>query len=80
MIDAAGATIVPGLGDAHSHLTGAGGVNWIARFNDPPATLAATGGERGARLAGRRPLGARLGSPIVTDPVDGQSARARWRP
>ena len=73
VIDAAGATIVPGLVDAHTHLTGAGGVNWIARFNDPPATLAATG-EANAALAWRS--GVRwvrdLGAPIVTDPVDGQ--------
>jgi imidazolonepropionase-like amidohydrolase len=73
VIDAAGATIVPGLVDAHTHLTGAGGVNWIARFNDSPATLAATA-EANAALAWRS--GVRwvrdLGAPIVTDPVDGQ--------
>jgi imidazolonepropionase-like amidohydrolase len=73
VVDAAGATIVPGLVDAHTHLTGAGGVNWIARFNDPPATLAAVG-EANAALAWQ--AGVRwvrdLGAPIVTDPVDGR--------
>ena len=73
IVDAAGATIVPGLVDAHSHLTGAGGANWIDRFNDPPAVLAATG-EANAALAWQ--YGVRwvrdLGSPIVSDPVDGR--------
>ena len=73
VVDAAGATIVPGLVDAHSHLTGAGGAHWIDRFNDPPAVLAATG-EANAALAWQS--GVRwvrdLGSPIVSDPVDGR--------
>lgn len=73
VVDAAGATIVPGLVDAHSHLTGAGGANWIDRFNDPPAVLAATG-EANAALAWQH--GVRwvrdVGSPIVSDPVDGR--------
>jgi imidazolonepropionase-like amidohydrolase len=73
VVDAAGATIVPGLVDAHAHLTGAGGVNWIARFNDPPATLAAVG-DANAALAWQ--AGVRwvrdLGAPVVTDPIDGR--------
>jgi imidazolonepropionase-like amidohydrolase len=77
VVDAAGATIVPGLVDAHSHLTGAGGVNWIERFNDPPAVLAATG-EANAALAWQ--YGVRwlrdVGSPIVIDPVDGRGRAA----
>ncbi|MEX1278402.1 MAG: amidohydrolase family protein, partial [Chloroflexota bacterium] len=77
VVDAAGATIVPGLVDAHSHLTGAGGVNWIERFNDPPAVLAATG-EANAALAWQH--GVRwlrdVGSPIVSDPVDGRRRAA----
>ncbi|MGH2463210.1 MAG: amidohydrolase family protein [Candidatus Limnocylindria bacterium] len=73
IVDAAGATIVPGLVDAHTHLTGAGGAHRIERFNDPPAVLAATG-EANAALAWQS--GVRrvrdLGSPIVTDPFDGR--------
>jgi imidazolonepropionase-like amidohydrolase len=73
VVDAAGATIVPGLVDAHVHYTGTGGANWIDRFGDPPAVLAAVG-EENAGLAWR--AGVRwardVGAPIVTDPVDGQ--------
>ncbi len=73
VVDAAGATIVPGMVDAHVHFTGTGGANWIQRFNDPPATLAAVG-EENAGLAWR--AGVRwardVGAPIVTDPVDGR--------
>jgi len=73
VVDAVGATIVPGLVDAHSHLTGAGGANWIERFNDPPAVLAATG-EANAALAWRHGVSwvRDLGGPIVNDPVDGR--------
>jgi imidazolonepropionase-like amidohydrolase len=73
VVDAAGATIVPGMVDSHVHFTGTGGANWIQRFNDPPATLAAVG-EENAGLAWR--AGVRwardVGAPIVTDPVDGR--------
>ena len=73
VVDAAGATIVPGLVDAHAHLTGAGGAHWIDRFADPPAVLAATG-EANAGLAWQS--GVRwlrdVGSPVRDDPVDGR--------
>jgi imidazolonepropionase-like amidohydrolase len=35
VIDARGATIVPGLVDSHSHLTMPGGADWVARATDP---------------------------------------------
>jgi imidazolonepropionase-like amidohydrolase len=41
VVDAAGAAIVPGLVDCHAHLSGLGGANWIARFQDQPDALLA---------------------------------------
>ena len=37
VVDAGGATIVPGMVDCHSHLTLQGGAQWIARGSDPAA-------------------------------------------
>src|SRR5437016_14683536 len=39
IIDAGGSTIVPGMVDAHSHLTLPGGSHWIDRGADPPEEL-----------------------------------------
>src|SRR2546429_8252 len=39
IIDAGGSTIVPGMVDAHSHLTLPGGSHWIDRGADPPDDL-----------------------------------------
>lgn len=85
VIDAAGATFVPGMVDSHSHVTGAGGANYIERFNDPPEALFAVA-EHNARIALN--AGVRwmrdVGSPIGVDPVDGRERalalgiRDRW--
>ncbi|MDQ3491870.1 MAG: hypothetical protein M3452_01235, partial [Chloroflexota bacterium] len=85
IVDAAGATIVPGMVDCHSHITGPGGANWIARFSDPPERLVAVSEENGALAlaSGIRWL-RDVGAPIANDPVDGRrralslGVRDRW--
>jgi len=85
IVDAAGSTIVPGLVDCHSHVTGPGGANWIARFSDPPETLVEVAEHNGriASAAGVRWM-RDVGSPIGLDPFDGRTralalgVRDRW--
>jgi imidazolonepropionase-like amidohydrolase len=85
IVDASGATIVPGLVDSHSHLTLPGGAHWIERGSDPAERLLEVA-ERNALLL--RSAGVRwardVGSPVKTDPVDGRfrglalGVRDRW--
>ena len=49
VVDASGSTIVPGMVDAHSHLTMPGGAHWIDRGSDP--TEATARRRRGQRRA-----------------------------
>jgi imidazolonepropionase-like amidohydrolase len=86
VIDASGSTFVPGLVDAHSHLTMPGGARWIDRGFDPPERLVEVA-EANAVLLGR--AGVRwardVGAPRGPDPVDGRERalslglRDRWR-
>jgi imidazolonepropionase-like amidohydrolase len=73
VVDASGATIVPGMVDAHSHITLPGGAHWIDRIADPPASLLDVA-DRNARLlttAGVR-WARDVGAPLVDDPIDGR--------
>ena len=86
LVDASGATIVPGLVDCHSHLTLQGGAQWIARGADPTPDLI-DAAERNAAalvLAGVRWV-RDVGSPRRADAGDGRERalalglRDRWR-
>jgi imidazolonepropionase-like amidohydrolase len=73
IVDASGTTIVPGMVDAHSHITLPGGAHWIERIGDPPAVLLEVA-EQNARLmtsAGVR-WARDVGAPWVVDPTDGR--------
>ena len=86
VVDAGGATIVPGMVDCHSHLTLPGGSHWIDRGLDTPERLVEYG-EHNARLQSH--AGVRwardVGAPTGVDPVDGRERalslglRDRWR-
>jgi imidazolonepropionase-like amidohydrolase len=85
VVDASGATFVPGMVDGHSHITLPGGAHWIERIDDSPEILLDVA-ERNARLLTR--AGVRwardVGAPRLTDPVDGRTRalslglRERW--
>lgn len=85
LVDARGATFVPGMVDGHSHITLPGGANWLERIGDPPERLLEVA-EHNAEIALR--AGVRwfrdVGSPTVEDPVDGRrramalGVRDRW--
>jgi imidazolonepropionase-like amidohydrolase len=86
VVDASGATIVPGFVDSHSHLTLQGGAQWIARGADPTADLLDTAEQNAGALirAGVRWV-RDVGSPRRADAGDGRERalalglRDRWR-
>jgi imidazolonepropionase-like amidohydrolase len=66
VLDGGGATLVPGMVDAHSHLSGPGGSHWIERFSDPLETLTQVGRENARRLIQAGVLWARdVGAPTA---------------
>ena len=73
VVDAGGATIVPGMVDGHSHLTLPGGAHWIDRVSDSPATLVAVAARNASLVTGAGVRWARdVGAPVGDDPVDGR--------
>src|SRR6266487_696741 len=86
IIDAGGATIVPGMVDAHSHVTLPGGSHWIDRGFDPAEELLDVAEHNGDLLGRAGVRWARdVGSPAAVDPRDGRMralalrVRERWR-
>jgi imidazolonepropionase-like amidohydrolase len=86
VVDASGATFVPGMVDAHAHVTLPGGAHWIDRIGDPPAALLDVAERNGRLLTGAGIRWARdVGAPFVDDPIDGRpralslGVRDRWR-
>jgi imidazolonepropionase-like amidohydrolase len=86
VIDAGGSTIVPGMVDAHSHVTLPGGSHWIDRGADPPEELLEVAEHNGDLLGRAGVRWARdVGSPAAVDPRDGRKralalrVRERWR-
>ncbi len=86
VVDASGATIVPGFVDCHSHLTLQGGAQWIARGADPTPVLVDAAERNGAALlrAGVRwvrDVGSvrRADTPDGTERALSLSLRDQWR-
>ncbi len=59
IVNAPGATIIPGLIDCHAHLTGPGGLDYLARLQDPDAILLARAVENARILVRTGVLAAR---------------------
>lgn len=85
IVDAAGSTIVPGMVDAHSHVTMPGGAHWIDRAFDPPEVAARVAEANGRLMTAAGVRWARdVGAPVGVDPVDGREralslgVRDRW--
>ena len=83
VVDAGGATFVPGMVDCHSHLTLPGGSHWIARIDDPVERLLDVAEHNGRLMTGAgvrwaRDVGAPRGhGPGRRPPARPQPGRAR---
>jgi imidazolonepropionase-like amidohydrolase len=85
-VDASGATAVPAMVDAHSHVTLPGGAHWIDRGFDPPERLLLAAERNGDLLTRSGVRWARdVGAPVGIDPSDERrralslGLRDRWR-
>jgi imidazolonepropionase-like amidohydrolase len=85
VVDASGTSFVPGMVDAHSHVTLPGGAHWIDRFDDDPTALLEVAERNGRLLTGAGVRWARdVGAPRVEDPTTGRrralslAVRDRW--
>jgi imidazolonepropionase-like amidohydrolase len=76
VVDAGGATIVPGMVDAHSHTVLPGGSHWIARIDDSTDDLLAVAEENG-EIAHR--AGTRWFRDVGSPPRDGKALALRVR-
>jgi imidazolonepropionase-like amidohydrolase len=84
-VDASGATVVPGMVDAHSHVTLPGGAHWIDRIDDPPAALLDVAEHNGRLLTNAGVRWARdVGAPYLEEGEGGHrralslGIRDRW--
>ena len=80
VVDAGGATIVPGMVDAHSHTVLPGGSHWITRIDDSTEELLAVAEHNGdiAHRAGTRWF-RDVGSPERDGRALAQRVRDAWR-